>query len=248
MKNKNMLIGGLVICGVLVVLGYVSQSQPMQALRLPQMAKQTPVALSQNTPLQHYQAWRDSAPENYQNAQAYMTFLTDKVSHKVTNMQQHRPSAVYIPPAHELFYNSHARVKKSCQLPVFHVPPQKKWHQLVPTLVLINQLKHQGILGDIHVTSGYRDSQTNECVGGSRASKHLKNAALDFTIITSSTSVSAKRTTQQLCQFWRNKGRRLQMGLGTYGKGRYHIDTQGFRTWGSNYRRATSLCTTTHKG
>lgn len=36
----------------------------------------------------------------------------------------------------------------------------------------------------------------------------------------------------------------LAMGLGFYTPTKIHIDTSGYRTWGNDYRRGTSLCMT----
>lgn len=193
------------------------------------------------TQRQRYHQWRANNPAQAQQAQAYMQFLTKEVRRKLSKNRHTDQVTLYIPPAHELFYNSHAVKKSACNLPPFHVPSKKHWKQLVPTIVLINQLQQRGMIGHIRVTSGYRDIKTNRCVGGSRASKHMKNAALDFRLRELSKHRQSQ-TQRQLCQFWQKQGKKYRMGLGTYGRGRYHIDTQGYRTWGKDFKRQTSLC------
>ena len=45
-----------------------------------------------------------------------------------------------------------------------------------------------------------------------------------------------------LCQFWQTEGKKLKMGLGMYGNNRFHIDTQGYRTWGKDFKSKSSPC------
>lgn len=189
-------------------------------------------------------------PENQANAQAYSDYLSAQVTRQLNSHQyaqqaqqakKEAESRVYVPPLHELLHNSHAVKHASCNLPAFTVPPRRSWQKLVPTLVLINKLKDESILPDIGVTSGYRDKKTNTCVGGSQRSKHMDNAALDFTLKDLSKGAQ-QHVTRQLCEFWQHQSKKYRMGLGTYGAGRYHIDTQGYRIWGKDFTRETSLC------
>jgi len=45
-----------------------------------------------------------------------------------------------------------------------------------------------------------------------------------------------------MCQFWKKEGKNFKMGLGVYGNNRYHIDTQGYRTWGKDFKSISSPC------
>ena len=47
---------------------------------------------------------------------------------------------------------------------------------------------------------------------------------------------------KNMCQFWKVEGKNFKMGLGVYGNNRYHIDTQGHRTWGKDYKSTSSPC------
>ena len=51
-----------------------------------------------------------------------------------------------------------------------------------------------------------------------------------------------ENTKFKLCQFWVQHGQSLNMGLGMYASGQIHIDTQGYRTWGPDHSRNSSMC------
>jgi uncharacterized protein YcbK (DUF882 family) len=72
----------------------------------------------------------------------------------------------------------------------------------------------------------------------SKCSKHRENRAIDFDLPPDSNNVA------RLCEFWRTQGAALNLGLGFYMPTAIHIDTGGFRTWGEDHHRATSLCVT----
>jgi len=48
----------------------------------------------------------------------------------------------------------------------------------------------------------------------------------------------------KLCEFWRKEGPQRHLGLGFYTSTQIHLDTAGFRTWGSDFHAGTSLCPT----
>ncbi|CAN7419034.1 D-Ala-D-Ala carboxypeptidase family metallohydrolase [Pseudoxanthomonas sp. LjRoot143] len=119
--------------------------------------------------------------------------------------------------------------------PEFLLPPREHAGGIVPTLRLVAQLERMGIVEGGNVRSGYRSAEVNQCAGGSTRSRHLRNNALDF-------DLADDTRTEVLCDFWRKQGPSLHMGLGFYTPTRIHIDTAGHRTWGTDYRRGTSLC------
>jgi len=41
---------------------------------------------------------------------------------------------------------------------------------------------------------------------------------------------------------WRTQGAELKLGLGFYTPTRIHLDTLGYRSWGSDHTHKTSLC------
>jgi hypothetical protein len=68
------------------------------------------------------------------------------------------------------------------------------------------------------------------------AASIAKNRAIDFDLPPNPDNVA------RLCELWREQGPALNLGLGFYTPTAIHIDTAGFRTWGSDHHRATSLC------
>jgi Peptidase M15 len=118
----------------------------------------------------------------------------------------------------------------------FDTPPRADWPHVVPTLRLLADLRRRGLLGDSTVASGFRTPDYNRCEGGSGASRHLSNRALDLDLVPPTGGVAA------LCRAWRREGAALDWGLGFYSSTQIHLDTAGFRTWGSDHHSGTSLC------
>jgi hypothetical protein len=119
----------------------------------------------------------------------------------------------------------------------FSVPPRELWPRMTPTLRLVAKLRDQGLIDTRLARSVYRDEEVNRCAGGAKGSKHVQNVALDFDLPTAADNV------ERLCAFWREQGAEAHMGLGFYTPTAIHIDTAGYRTWGTDHTRATSLCT-----
>jgi hypothetical protein len=137
-------------------------------------------------------------------------------------------------PLHVLLRSS--RRWRSCSAPEFSLPPPHRQAAIVSTLRVVDRLQQLGIVRADQARSGYRDDALNQCSGGSTRSRHVLNNALDFDLPEEGDRVV------QLCRFWRTQGPSLDMGLGFYTPTRIHIDTSGFRTWGRDHRRGTSLC------
>jgi hypothetical protein len=125
---------------------------------------------------------------------------------------------------------------RQCGGAAFAVPGRADWDRMVPTLALVRELRTQGLIRKGRVVSAWRDRAFNGCEGGSRGSRHLDNNALDIEF------AADAATTRRLCAFWRRRGAQFGFGLGFYAATRIHIDTAGFRTWGHDYRRGSSLC------
>jgi hypothetical protein len=136
-----------------------------------------------------------------------------------------------------------------CGFGAFAMPPEEKWPAIVPTLRLVEQ-EVIPVVGPVEVHSANRSDELNACIDGASRSRHLAFAAVDL--------VALERTGRvelftDLCAMHRRVGARRGMGLGAYfdpatphanRQGRSHIDQSGFRTWGSDYHRATSYCVT----
>lgn len=129
-----------------------------------------------------------------------------------------------------------ARKWRACHRDEFGVPPEDLQANMAPTLRLVAQLRDLGILDTSRARSSYRDPDLNACAGGSAGSKHLQNRAIDFDLPDRPDNVA------KLCAFWRDHGEAAQMGLGFYTPTAIHIDTAGYRTWGQDFHRGTSLC------
>ena len=129
-----------------------------------------------------------------------------------------------------------ARMWRECDATEFVLPPRPLWPNLVPTLRALRQLQSAGLVDPTRVASGYRDPALNTCAGGSTRSRHVANNALDFDLPDSPDNIA------RLCEYWRSKGPALKLGLGFYTDTRIHLDTSGFRTWGADHTRKTSLC------
>jgi hypothetical protein len=124
---------------------------------------------------------------------------------------------------------------QACGGQAFALPPRERWAALVPTLVLLRDLRREGLLVDWRAVSGYRPDAYNRCEGGSPRSRHLHNLAIDLETV-------GTPDPARLCAAWRRLGPRRAWGLGFYAPNRIHLDTAGYRTWGYSYRAGSSLC------
>lgn len=126
-----------------------------------------------------------------------------------------------------------------CRVDAWLVPPEILWPNQLKTLDIVQQLQERKILltSDL-VTSSYRDESLNKCAGGSSASKHLGNFALDVQLL----GERPEHRYIALCAVWQEKGKALNWGLGFYGDNQIHIDSAGWRTWGTDYSKKSSPC------
>ncbi len=139
-----------------------------------------------------------------------------------------------------------ARDWQRCGRSQFMIPSRELWQNQVPTLRVFKYLVASKVLTDFEVTSVYRDLPLNQCAGGANSSRHLFNSAIDFRIGPQFPNAEdyayIESTKYRLCQFWQQYGQSLNMGLGLYASGQIHIDTQGYRTWGPDLSRHSSMC------
>jgi hypothetical protein len=134
-----------------------------------------------------------------------------------------------------------------CRLGYFALPPRAQWSQIVPALKLVRE-KVIPVTGPVEVVSSWRSPEINRCVGGASRSSHLDFKALDL--------IAAERTDRRrlfadLCAMQRAAGSASRMGLGAYynpvnpvtnPEGRFHIDANGYRTWGFDYTAKSNPC------
>lgn len=147
-------------------------------------------------------------------------------------------------PSFELLKS--ARDWQRCGKSEYMIPSSEVWSNQLPTLKVFKYLVASKVLTDFEVTSVYRDLPLNQCAGGAGSSRHLFNSAIDFRIgpeyPQAQDYAQIENSKFKLCQFWKNHGQSLNMGLGLYASGQIHIDTQGYRTWGPDLTRHSSLC------
>lgn len=178
-------------------------------------------ALLPRSPEKRYARWLDAGHRG--EADAYAAVLRDEGVDDVV-------------PALALART--ARSWRLCGREEFGVPPAELQANMPPTLRLVARLRDLGILDPALARSSYRDPELNACAGGSAGSKHLQNRAIDFDLPDRPENVA------KLCAFWREHGEAADMGLGFYTPTAIHVDTAGYRTWGEDHHRGTSLCIT----
>jgi hypothetical protein len=125
-----------------------------------------------------------------------------------------------------------------CGAEPFSVPPRALWPNMVPTLTLLRD-EVQPVIGKLSAQSVFRDAKINRCIKGAKRSFHLRFHALD---LKPAPGVTRQMLITKLCKLHREKGAKLNMGLGIYSGTRFHIDTAGYRGWGHDHRAATFPC------
>lgn len=197
---------------------------------IPQERISTPRQVAPKTIPYNYNAWVAST-DNLRRVRDYEVFLE-------------RNGVGNIIPSFELLRT--ARDWQKCGRSQYMVPNQELWGNQIATLRIFKYLVAANVLSDFEVTSVYRDLPLNQCAGGASSSRHLYNSAIDFRIGPAYPQgddyMYIEQTKFRLCQFWSQHGQSLNMGLGLYASGQIHIDTQGFRTWGPNLSRTSSMC------
>lgn len=170
------------------------------------------------TDAERYNAW---SKKHGDEILAYQSFLDEKAVGDIVPMPQLLKSA---------------RDWKKCKAEAFTMPPRELWPNIVPTLLVIKKLRSEGVLINPIAASVYRDPVLNVCAGGSPKSKHMQLNAIDFDIDATPESL------ESLCHAWRTHGAELKLGLGFYAPTKIHLDTLGYRSWGSDFTHKTSLC------
>jgi uncharacterized protein YcbK (DUF882 family) len=127
---------------------------------------------------------------------------------------------------------------RRCKAEPFAVPPRRYWPHMVPTLKLI-RAEIIPLIGPVEAKSVYRDAAINSCIKGASQSYHLRFHAIDMK---PAPGVTRAQLITKLCKLHREKGARLNMGLGIYTGTRFHIDAAGYRGWGHDFRGATFPC------
>lgn len=133
-----------------------------------------------------------------------------------------------------------ASMWRQCEGPRFEVAPVDEWQHIAGTLGYVK--KHvQPVVGKVEALSGYRNAELNQCSGGAKASAHRHFFALDLTPVK---ELERPAMIRSLCAIHDFRGNDYDIGLGFYSGMRFHVDSKGFRRWGSDGRGATSPCNT----
>lgn len=172
-----------------------------------------------------------SAPEPARYEQWLQAGHRDEAAAYVAYLHEQGLDAV-VPPRQLL---RSGRRWRWCGADEFAVPPRDQWAAMKPTLQLVADLQSRGIIAKATIASAWRNRAFNACEGGSSMSRHLHNNALDF-------DLAQEVDVRALCGYWRTHGDARKFGLGFYSTGAIHVDTSGFRTWGHDHHRGTSLC------
>ncbi len=139
-----------------------------------------------------------------------------------------------------------AHYAQRCDLPVFRVPPGELWPNALPALRLVRD-EVEPAVGQVQVLSSYRTPELNQCARGASRSNHLEFSALD---LATEDRRRGAEFYQELCAMQDRAGPESRMGLGAYfdpaepdyAGGRFHIDGEGYRSWGRSYTSASSPC------
>lgn len=175
---------------------------------------------SQRTPVKlRFEAWADAG--HREDVSAYRAHL------------EHRQLADVVPMQALLRTSRRWRI---CLHDEFATPPPALQPNIEATLRVVARLHEAWLLDPALARSGWRDTRVNRCAGGATSSRHLQNDAIDFDLPEHPENVAAP------CAWWRMHGPKAGMGLGFYTPTAIHIDTAGFRTWGNDRTRRTSLC------
>lgn len=177
-----------------------------------------------------FNAWLNSNSYRARQVSDYQRYLNSRVG------------AQNVPPLSQLLTT--ARSWSKCGYEPYQLPPQELWANIVPTLRLYSELKHQGILpASSEIRSVYRSPGLNSCAGGANSSKHMNASAIDIWVPEYEDNLWRLNTMQDgLCQFWQYQGQPHNFGLGLYSTGAIHLDTDGYRKWGFNHASSSSSC------
>lgn len=205
----------------------VPQHQPSQSRTVPTVKPvDVPVDFTRGITSLDYMEWLKLYPYRKQRVAQYERFL--------------RQQAGYVPPMDQMLRS--ARSWQKCGFEPYEIPPEHYWMEMVGTLKLVKRLKNEGFLPEpFTIVSVYRNPELNRCAKGSKGSKHLMNAAVDIRVDYLNEAARAD-TEYALCEFWNTQGEFYGFGLGLYRSGTIHIDTQGYRRWGSSYGSSSSPC------
>lgn len=173
-----------------------------------------------------YHAWLAKSPAARAQVIAFRQFLAmEKVDEVLPTWQLVRTASMW----------------RECAGPRFEVAPFGAWQHIARTLKFVRN-HVQPVIGEVEALSGYRNPDLNRCSGGASESAHRHFYALDLTPLR---AIPRDAMIRSLCAIHRFRGTGYAIGLGFYQGMRFHVDSKGFRRWGSNGKSATSPCAAT---
>lgn len=175
---------------------------------------------SQN--LESYNKWLGSDPSIAKKVFQYQSFLNERGVGNVIEMRQLLQGCPGVFGRPDLAFN---------------VPPPEYWGNIVPTLKYFKENVRPQI-GPVRLYHGYRNLDANKACG-SHSMVHPKNSAIDLVPLEMSDPAKIER---KLYEIFLKTGKESNVGMGFYGIGLIHIDTQGFRSWGPDTKFKTSPC------
>ena len=170
-----------------------------------------------------YLAWLAQSPENRDSVRSFRDFLA----------QQGVESVI---PVWQLVRTSSSW--RECSADRFEVAPAQQWSNIVTTLSFVKN-EVQPAIGDVEALSGFRNDHLNSCSNGRPASAHRMFFAMD---LVPAAAIERGDMVTRLCSAHAQRGADYRTGLGFYSGSRFHVDSSGFRKWGSDGRGASSPC------
>ena len=170
-----------------------------------------------------YLAWLAQSPENREQVRSFGHFLAEK------NVQD-------VVPVWQLVRTSSSW--RQCSAGRFEVAPTQQWNNIVQTLAFVKNEVRPAI-GEVEALSGFRNDELNDCSNGKPGSAHRMFFAMDLVPVD---GIDRGDMIARLCSAHANRGPAYSTGLGFYSGSRFHVDSNGFRKWGSDGRGATSPC------
>ena len=173
-----------------------------------------------------YLAWLAREPAARVQVKAFKQYLAERQADEVV-------------PTWQLLRT--ASMWRDCSGPQFEVAPASAWGHIAATLGFVRS-HVQPAIGPVEALSGYRNEELNRCSGGAKASAHRHFYALDLTPVRA--NIDRRSMISNICRIHSQRGKDYDVGLGFYSGMRFHVDSKGFRRWGSDGRGATSPCVT----
>lgn len=170
-----------------------------------------------------YLAWLAQSPENRENVRSFNAFLAEnRVQDVLPVWQLVRTSSSW----------------RECSAGRFEVAPAQQWSNIVDTLAFVKN-EVEPAVGEVEALSGFRNDQLNGCSNGKPRSAHRLFFAMD---LVPAGDIARGDMIARLCSAHARRGPDYRTGLGFYSGSRFHVDSNGYRKWGSDGRGATSPC------